>query len=121
MVTAINYVQNHWHELTRFINDGRIDLDTNPVEPMFKPNILSRKNALFMVSDEGALAWGIHVSIIEICKLNEVNAPQSHRMIVGCHAAARHIQPALSNAKAVRECDSKILSRNHPERLENLP
>lgn len=78
MVTAINYVQNHWHELTRFINDGRIDLDTNPVEPMFKPNILSRKNALFMVSDEGALTWGIRASIVEICKLNEVNAPQSH-------------------------------------------
>jgi transposase len=73
MGKAVAYTQRHWDELTRFIGDGRIDLDTNAVERMFKPTILLRKNALFIGSDEGALAWGIHATIIETCKLNGVN------------------------------------------------
>lgn len=73
MAQAINYAQKHWPELVLFVDDGRIDLDTNPVERMFKPSILLRKNALFMGSDEGADAWGILSSIVETCKLNGVN------------------------------------------------
>lgn len=74
MGQAIRYVLRQWSDLTRFVDDGRIDLDTNAVERMFKPTVLLRKNALFLVSDEGGEAWGIHSSIIETCKLNEVNA-----------------------------------------------
>ncbi|GAA6192681.1 IS66 family transposase [Phaeobacter sp. NW0010-22] len=73
MAKAINYAHNQWSELVLFVDDGRIDLDTNPVERMFKPSILLRKNALFMGSDEGAEAWGILSSIVETCKLNGVN------------------------------------------------
>lgn len=73
MAKTINYAQNHWPELVLFVENGRIDLDTNPVERMFKPSILLRKNVLFMGSDEGAEAWGIHSSIVETCKLNGVN------------------------------------------------
>jgi len=73
MGKAIKYVQNHWSDLVRFVDDGHIDLDTNPVERMFKPTILLRKNALFIGSDEGGQAWGILSSIIETCKLNGVN------------------------------------------------
>lgn len=73
MAKAIKYAQNHWSELVLYVDDGRIDLDTNPVERMFKPSILLRKNALFMGSDEGAEAWGILSSIVETCKLNGVN------------------------------------------------
>lgn len=73
MAKAINYAQKQWPELILFLDDGRIDLDTNPVERMFKPSILLRKNVLFMGSDEGAEAWGILSSIVETCKLNGVN------------------------------------------------
>ena len=40
---AINYALNHWDGLIRFIDDGRIDLDTNAVERAIRPVILSRK------------------------------------------------------------------------------
>jgi len=73
MGKAIRYVQRIWGDLVRFVDDGRIDLDTNAVERMFKPTILLRKNALFIGSDEGAQAWGIHSSVVETCKLNGVN------------------------------------------------
>ena len=39
---AINYALNHWDGLARFLDDGRIDLDTNAVERAIRPVILSR-------------------------------------------------------------------------------
>lgn len=72
MGKAIRYVLNHWKKLTRFVENGRIELDTNAVERMFKPTILLRKNVLFIGSEEGAQAWGILSSIVETCKLNRV-------------------------------------------------
>lgn len=74
MGKAIRYLLNRWDEFTRFVDDGRIDLDSNAVERMFKPTILERKNVLFIGSDEGGRAWAILSSIIETCKLNGVNA-----------------------------------------------
>ena len=38
-------------------DDGRIDLDTNPVERAIRPVALGRKNALFAGSDGGAGRW----------------------------------------------------------------
>lgn len=32
---------------TRFLDDGRLELDTNPVENAIRPICLTRKNALF--------------------------------------------------------------------------
>jgi len=74
MGQAIRYTLRYWNELTLFVDIGKIDLDTNAVERMFKPSILLRKNVMFVGNDEGAQAWGIHASIIETCKLNGVNA-----------------------------------------------
>ena len=38
---------NHWDGLTRFLDDGRIELDTNIVERGIRPIVLNGKNALF--------------------------------------------------------------------------
>ena len=51
---AIRYALNHWDGLERFLDDGRIELDTNVVERAIRPIALSRKNALFAGSDAGA-------------------------------------------------------------------
>lgn len=52
---AIDYTLKRWKSLTLFFKDGRVDLDTNPVERQFKPIILLRKGALFIGSDEGGI------------------------------------------------------------------
>jgi transposase len=70
---AINYALNHWDGLQRFLEDGRIDLDTNPIERAMRPVALSRKNSLFCGSDEGGENWACQASLIETCKLNSVN------------------------------------------------
>ena len=70
---AIRYALNHWDGLERFLEDGRIELDTNSVERAMRPVALSRKNSLFAGSDEGGENWACLASLIETCKLNNVN------------------------------------------------
>ena len=70
---AIRYALNHWDGLVRFLDDGRIEIDSNTVERAMRPIALSRKNALFAGSDEGAQNWAMLASLIETCKLHGVN------------------------------------------------
>jgi hypothetical protein len=61
----IRYALNHWDGLTRFLDDGRIELDTNIVERSIRPLVLNRKNALFAGHDQGAENWACIASLIE--------------------------------------------------------
>ncbi len=70
---AIRYALGHWQGLTRFLGDGRIELDTNPIERAMRPIALNRKNALFAGSDEGAEHWAVIATLVECCKLHDVN------------------------------------------------
>jgi transposase len=72
-LAAINYALGHWRGLTRFIDDGRIDLDNNPVERSMRTVALQRKNALFAGHDLGAENWAAIASLIETCKLGGIN------------------------------------------------
>jgi hypothetical protein len=74
---AIRYALHHWDGLTRFLDDGRIELDTNIVERSIRPIVLNRKNALFAGHDEGAQNWACIASLIETCKLTGVD-PQAY-------------------------------------------
>jgi len=74
---AIRYALHHWDGLTRFLDDGRIELDTNIVERSIRPIALNRKNALFAGHDEGAQNWACIASLVETCKLHDVN-PQTY-------------------------------------------
>ena len=74
---AIRYALNHWDGLGRFLEDGRIEIDSNSIERAMRPVSLSRKNSLFAGSDEGGENWACLASLIETCKLNGVN-PQAY-------------------------------------------
>ncbi len=58
--------------LTRFHEDGRIEIDSNVVERSIRPIALNRKNALFAGSDGGGEHWAVIASLIETCKLCDV-------------------------------------------------
>ena len=77
IASAIRYGFNHWDGLVRFLEDGRIELDTNAVERTMRPIGLSRKNSLFAGHDEGAVNWACLASLVETCKLNDVD-PQAY-------------------------------------------
>jgi transposase len=72
LAEAIRYTLSRWEGLTRFLDDGRIEIDSNVVERSIRPIALNRKNALFAGSDGGAEHWAVIASLIETCKLNDV-------------------------------------------------
>jgi transposase len=69
---ALAYIARHWDGLMVFLEDGRVEMDTNCVENLIRPVALNRKNALFAGHDEGAAAWGRIASLVETAKLNGV-------------------------------------------------
>ena len=73
LAEAINYALSRWEGLTRFLDDGRIELDNNTVERSIRPITLNRKNALFAGSDGGADHWATIATLIETCKLNDID------------------------------------------------
>ena len=77
LAEAIRYALSRWAGLTRFIDDGRIEIDSNVVERSIRPIALNRKNALFAGSDGGGEHWAIIASLIETCKLNGID-PQAY-------------------------------------------
>lgn len=77
LAEAIRYALSRWQGLTRFLDDGRIEIDSNVVERAIRPIALNRKNALFAGSDGGGEHWAVIASLIETCKLIGVE-PQAY-------------------------------------------
>jgi transposase len=72
LADAIRYALSRWTALCCFLNDGRVELDTNAVERAIRPVTLGRKNHLFAGSDGGANRWATVCSLITTAKLNDV-------------------------------------------------
>ena len=70
---ALRYAQRHWAGLSLFLEDGRVELDTNMVERTIRPVALTRKNALFAGSNDGGRHWAMVSSLIQTAKLNDVD------------------------------------------------
>jgi transposase len=77
LAEAIRYALTRWVGLTRFLDDGRIEIDSNVVERSIRPIALNRKNALFAGSDGGGEHWAVIASLVETCKLCNVE-PQTY-------------------------------------------
>ena len=72
LAKAMRYALRHWSGLVVFLDDGRVEMDTNVVERAIRPIPLTRKNALFAGSDGGARHWAIAMTLIQTAKLNGV-------------------------------------------------
>jgi transposase len=68
----LTYIHNQWDGLQTFLQDGRVEIDSNCVENLIRPIALNRKNALFAGHDEGGKTWGRIASLIETAKINGV-------------------------------------------------
>jgi Transposase IS66 family/IS66 C-terminal element len=69
----LRYGLNHWEGLIRFLDDGRIELDTNSVERAIRPLALGRRAWLFAGSDRGAERAAVMLTLIMTARLNEVD------------------------------------------------
>lgn len=69
---AIGYTIRQWHKLTRYLDDGRLNIDNNRAERAIKPFVIGRKNWMFSYTANGANASAILYSLIETAKANGI-------------------------------------------------
>jgi transposase len=105
---AVAYTLAHWQGLTAFLDDGRIEVDSNVVERSLKPVCLTRKNALFVGSSRGGETWAILASLVNSAKLNGLDpetwlADALERIVSGAVPVNRLDELLPWNWKAERE------------------
>ncbi|WP_354491961.1 IS66 family transposase [Novosphingobium sp. 1529] len=76
LAKAINYMLRRWDGFTRFLTDGRVCLTNNAAERALRCVPLGRKAWLFCGSDRGGQRAAIIYSLIQTCRLNDVD-PQA--------------------------------------------
>ena len=77
MAKALAYGRKRWDALTRFIDDGRAEIDNNIAERAMRSIAIGRKNWLFAGSKAGGERAAAIYSVIETCKLNGIE-PQAY-------------------------------------------
>jgi hypothetical protein len=70
LAQAIGYSLVRWTALTRYVDDGRIEIDNNAAERALRGVALGRNNYLFMGSDAGGQRAAAMYSLVETAKLN---------------------------------------------------
>lgn len=83
---AIRYALTRWDALSRFLDDGHIEIDNNAAERSLRGVALGRKNYLFAGSDRGGERAAAIYSLIGSAKLNELD-PEAYLRDVLTHIA----------------------------------
>ena len=69
---ALGYSIKRWETLSRYTENGMLNIDNNPVENSIRPVALGRKNYLFAGSHEAAKRSGMLYSLFGTCKLHGI-------------------------------------------------
>jgi transposase len=80
---AIGYTLSLWTALTRYAEDGSIEVDNNPVERELRAVALGRKNYLFAGSDAGGERAAAFYSLIGTAKLCGLDPEAYLRYVLG--------------------------------------
>ena len=74
---AIDYTLTMWPMLTVYLEDGRVEIDNNPVENAIRPTAIGKKNWLFIGEAEAGQRSAILFTIIEACRSRGID-PQTY-------------------------------------------
>jgi transposase len=113
---AIYYALNHWHKIIRFLDRGDLPIDNGISERVIRDLAVGRKNWLFVQSDEGGKRMAIIYSIIQTCKLNNIN-PEEYLKDVLMRMAIRKENAPVADLTPVEWLKSKnggTLPEKHP-------
>ncbi len=69
---ALGYSIERWERLSRYTEEGKLNIDNNPVENSIRPIALGRKNYLFAGSHEAAKRSGMLYSLLGTCKMHGI-------------------------------------------------
>ncbi|MFZ8985164.1 MAG: IS66 family transposase [Steroidobacteraceae bacterium] len=78
---ALNYLNNEWPKLVRYLEDGRLEIDNNLAENAIRPFVIGRKNWLFSDSVKGVKASANLYSLVETAKANKLEPYQYLREV----------------------------------------
>ena len=70
---AISYAQAQWVALTRYLDDGLLEIDNNRAERALRRVAIGRKNWMFAGSDEGGRRAAIVYSLIASCAALQID------------------------------------------------
>jgi transposase len=73
LAKAIGYMLSRWASFTRFLEDGRVCMTNNAAERAIRPLAVGRRNWTFAGSDAGGRRAAAMYTLIETCKLNDVD------------------------------------------------
>ena len=73
LANAIQYSLTRWSALTRYVEDGRVEIDNNAAERAIRALVLGRRNYLFAGSDAGGETAARLYSLIGTCRLNGID------------------------------------------------
>jgi transposase len=77
LAKAARYSLGRWQALTRYVDDGRIEIDNSAAERALRGVAVGRNNYLFMGSDDGGDRAASLYSLMETAKLNGLD-PQGY-------------------------------------------
>jgi transposase len=86
LALAIRYALSRWTALTRYRDDGRLEIDNNAAERALRVVALGRKNWLFAGSDDGGERAAAIYSLLGTAKLNGLD-PEGYLRYVLKHIA----------------------------------
>lgn len=70
---AVSYARTQWTALTRYVDDGILDIDNNVAERALRAVVIGRKNWLFAGSDAGGQRAAIIYSLVATCKMHKID------------------------------------------------
>src|SRR5690606_24345440 len=73
LALGIRYALTRWTALTRYVGDGRIEIDNNAAERALRDVALGRKNYLFAGSDAGGERAAAIYSLLGSARLSGVD------------------------------------------------
>ena len=73
LAQAIQYTLTRWTALTRYVEDGSIEIDNNAAERAIRALVLGRRNYLFAGSDAGGETAARLYSLVGTCRLNRLD------------------------------------------------
>ena len=95
---ALNYLNNEWDKLIRYLDDGRLEIDNNAAENAIRPFVVGRKNWLFSTSVKGVKASANLYSLIETVKANGLEP----------YAYLRHLFTELPKVETVEAIEALL-------------
>jgi transposase len=111
LARAIGYSLTRWQALTRYRDDGRIEIDNNAAERALRGVALGRGNYLFMGSDAGGQRAAAIYSLVETAKLNGLDREGYLREVLTPHRRPSH-QPHRRTA-AVEHRPADVEQQEH--------